>query len=329
MIEGKITIDPDLDFIKKIKSGGGDHLKKCYQCATCSVSCSLSSDMNPFPRKEIVYASWGLKDKLMADPNIWHCYNCGDCSQRCPRGVRPGDVLNAIRKEAICHYSKPSIFNTLIGDPKYIPLLLLFPAIVIIVIGLITGMLNFTPSKEDIVFANFFPIPLIELIFIPLSLFSALVFFVGLKRFATDMRGQFFEQQGTKLSNKIDWIAWLKTTVSIFPSIVKHENFADCSNSKNRKLSHMMVSFSFVTLAGVAGAFVFALYVLKSHGPYSQLNPIKIIANLSGFVLILGSLMLMKIGFMTLKPRAVTLIGICLVLFFYWVLQGCLHNLHV
>jgi quinone-modifying oxidoreductase subunit QmoC len=36
------------------------------------------------------------------------------------------------------------------------------------------------------------------------------------------------------------------------------------------------------------------LYVLGSHGPYSQLNPVKIFANLSGIALILGSLLLIK-----------------------------------
>ena len=54
----------------------------------------------------------------------------------------------------------------------------------------------------------------------------------------------------------------------------------------------MMVAFSFVSLAFVAGAFVFALYILNSHGPYSQINPVKILANISGIALIWGSLLL-------------------------------------
>ena len=94
-----ITLEPDLGFIKDVSKLGGGDLKKCYQCATCSVACKISPDNKPFPRKEMIAASWGLKDRLLSDPDVWLCYHCNDCSSVCPRGGGPGSVLAAVREE--------------------------------------------------------------------------------------------------------------------------------------------------------------------------------------------------------------------------------------
>ena len=55
MANGQL-IEPNLEFIRDIKTAGGDTLKSCYQCATCSVVCNLSPEDKPFPRKEMLMA---------------------------------------------------------------------------------------------------------------------------------------------------------------------------------------------------------------------------------------------------------------------------------
>jgi len=152
-----VFIEPDLDFIAQINSDSGLNLKKCYQCATCSVVCTLSDDDQPFPRKEMIYASWGLKDRLIANPDIWLCYNCGDCSTLCPRDARPGDVLNTLRKMSIGEYSKPAVLHRLLNDIRKLPLLFIIPALIILAMGFATGFMNLSPGGDRIVFAHFCP----------------------------------------------------------------------------------------------------------------------------------------------------------------------------
>ncbi len=111
-----LLLRPDRQFVEDIVASGGGDLKKCFQCATCSVACELSTGNTPFPRKEMIWAQWGLRDRLLASPDVWLCHQCNDCSTRCPRGARPGDVLAAVRKQAVMHHSAPRIIGNWVNN---------------------------------------------------------------------------------------------------------------------------------------------------------------------------------------------------------------------
>ena len=309
----KYLVEPDLKFIQAVMQNGGDSLKKCFQCATCSVACRLSPDEQPFPRKEMLAAAWGLKDRLLGNPDIWQCHNCGDCSTLCPRGARPGDTLGAIRHIAIRAYARPAWLGRLWNEPRLLPLLFILPALVILGIGFATGLLNLHHPGGPIVHAHFFPVALIEMIFIPLTFLVGLVFLAGVRSLLADMQAD-YRRRGLDGGGPIKPAAFLNTLLATLPAIVTHAKFGDCTQNGRRKISHMLVSFSFVNLALVAGAFVFALYVLNSHGPYPQLNPVKIFANLSGVALIAGSLLLIKDRLMDADSRTVYFDGYLLAL---------------
>jgi quinone-modifying oxidoreductase subunit QmoC len=185
------VISPDLKFIKDIIASGGEDLKKCYQCSTCTVVCNVTPDNTPFPRKEMMYAQWGMKDKLVSNPDIWLCHQCSDCTAYCPRGAKPGEVIGAIRNMAIKNYSVPSVLATMVGDSKYLTILFALPIIIFLAIIMSLGNLSLSsiPRGEDggIVYSKFIPILYVDVVFIAAATFAFISFVLGIKKYWSAM----------------------------------------------------------------------------------------------------------------------------------------------
>ena len=124
----KYLIEPDSGFIKEVIGLGGDSLKNATSVLH-ALWPAHSPDNKPFPRKEMIAASWGLKDRLVGNHDIWLCHQCGDCTTLCPRGAKPGEVLGAIRSYAIAEYATPKALGKPINDPKKLPFLLAIPVV--------------------------------------------------------------------------------------------------------------------------------------------------------------------------------------------------------
>jgi quinone-modifying oxidoreductase subunit QmoC len=294
----RLVIEPDLNFIKDVGILGGEDVKKCYQCATCAVVCPISPENRPFPRKEMIAASWGLKDKLVKSADPWLCHNCGDCSTRCPRKAKPADVLAAIRAQAITEYSAPAPLAKALNTPAMLPLLLLVPAVYIVVMGFImekvfgAAFLNFSP-EGTIVHAKMVSTWLVDAVMLTAAGFAALTFFNGVKRFLCDIH-QNALAEGKTAKQTIEAAGFIQALIRTVPTILKHAKFNECTENKERSVSHLLVLFAFIGLFIVTNIFFVAIYGLQIHGPYSQLNPVKWLANISGVALIVGSILMIK-----------------------------------
>ncbi len=285
-------VEPDVGFIKEVVKLGGQDVKKCFQCATCSVACPISPDTKPFPRKEMLATSWGLKDRLIGNGDIWLCHNCGDCSTLCPRGAKPGDVLAAVRAYAVSEYAVPKALGKAVNNPSMLPVLLAIPAILILVLGFLSNIvgldwLNFSPTGENLWGNDYFNNYLVDIIMVPTFFGAIAVFALGLKRFIADMHANAL-LEGKTTREKIDPVEFVKALIRIFPTIFKHQKFSECGTNKERATPHMMVLFGFIGLFIVTGCFFMAEWVLHIEGPYNQINPIKWLGNLAGIALIIG-----------------------------------------
>jgi quinone-modifying oxidoreductase subunit QmoC len=288
MAEGTV-IKPDLDFVKKImKSGGGDSLKKCYQCATCSVVCNVTPDDKPFPRKEMLQAQWGLKDKLFGNPDIWLCHHCSDCTAYCPRGAKPGEVLGAVRKMSIEHYAYPGFLGKMVGDPKYLLLVLAAPVLLLLVVIGLLGNLRI-PEGEIIYAEKFMPVIAIDTIYILAALFASVGFVVGIKRYWNDLKA------GVEFSTN----KWQKMVKGPLPIIIvnqvvdflTHKRFKKCEVTGGRSFSHLLVFFGFVGLAITTTWAIVYLYAMHWESPYPLSDPMKILGNVSALILLVGILL--------------------------------------
>lgn len=287
MAESK-WVEPDVRFVKELKALGGDTLKKCFQCATCSVVCPISPEEQPFPRKEMIAAQWGLKDKLVGNLDVWLCHQCNDCSTYCPRGARPGDVLNAVRAYSIREYAWPSWLGKIVPDGRFWWLLLAIPVAIFLVLLSAIGHLHI--PQGEIEFAKFFPTLWVDIVFVPLAtVWIPLTFGIGIYRFMNDMHKKALAEGKTNRKD-LNIPDFLKSVLCTLPTILRHSKFSQCTQNKDRYVPHILVLFSFLGLFVVTNAFFVALYILQVPGPYSMANPVKILANVSAIALFIGSL---------------------------------------
>ena len=80
---------------------GGDRIRRCIQCGTCSGSCPVSYAMDIQPRELVGLFRAGDLDSIMRSRTIWICASCYSCTVRCPAGIKVTDLIYALKRMAI------------------------------------------------------------------------------------------------------------------------------------------------------------------------------------------------------------------------------------
>lgn len=91
-----ISINPTLN--REVFNLGGKSLLECYQCGSCTAVCPLSEELDVSFRRAIRYTQLGVEEKILGDISPWSCNLHGDCTDSCPRGASPSEILAAIRR---------------------------------------------------------------------------------------------------------------------------------------------------------------------------------------------------------------------------------------
>ena len=74
---------------------------KCMRCGKCSATCPSYEEMEYHPHQFVYMVEIGDIETLMKSPSVYKCLSCFACVERCPRGVEPAKIIEAVRLAAI------------------------------------------------------------------------------------------------------------------------------------------------------------------------------------------------------------------------------------
>jgi heterodisulfide reductase subunit C len=91
-------------FLKEVCSmPGGECVRWCIQCGMCSASCPNISEMDYSPRRVIALIRAGKRREILTSNSMWICASCYLCTVRCPKDVKPTELMHTLECLAVRH----------------------------------------------------------------------------------------------------------------------------------------------------------------------------------------------------------------------------------
>jgi len=98
---------------------GGEMIRFCFQCGTCTASCPVRAVEDRFnPRRIIRMALLGMRQEVLTSSFLWLCSSCYACQERCPQGVKITGIMGAIRNIAVRNRLVPAMFSGQVASLK-------------------------------------------------------------------------------------------------------------------------------------------------------------------------------------------------------------------
>ena len=90
-----------IDKREEILRMSGVDTSKCMKCGKCSGTCPAYDEMEFHPHQFVYMVNSGDIDTLLNSESVFKCLSCFACVDRCPRGVEPAKLIEAVRLMAI------------------------------------------------------------------------------------------------------------------------------------------------------------------------------------------------------------------------------------
>ncbi|MBR5154886.1 MAG: 4Fe-4S dicluster domain-containing protein [Clostridia bacterium] len=79
----------------------GVNPRKCMRCGKCSGTCPAYDEMEYHPHQFVSMVESGDIEPLLNSKSLYQCLTCFACVDRCPRGVEPAKLIEAVRLAAV------------------------------------------------------------------------------------------------------------------------------------------------------------------------------------------------------------------------------------
>ncbi len=79
----------------------GAEPKKCMKCGKCTATCPSFDEMEYHPHQFVYMVETGDIEPLLNSKALYNCLTCFACVDRCPRGVEPAKLIEAVRLSVI------------------------------------------------------------------------------------------------------------------------------------------------------------------------------------------------------------------------------------
>ncbi len=94
----------------------GVNPRKCMRCGKCSATCPAYDEMEYHPHQFVNMIDSGDIEPLLNSKSIFKCLSCFACIERCPRGVEPAKLVEAVRLSNIRKQGANHLDSNLVAD---------------------------------------------------------------------------------------------------------------------------------------------------------------------------------------------------------------------
>ena len=253
-------------------------LEACLQCGVCTAVCGPAGADGAFPRRQVTLARLGLAARAAADPDIWRCYRCDECSAWCPSGASPGRIMEAVRQLATERFAAPRPVGTALDRPGW--LWAPYAAAGALLAVLVAAAGSFTPGRGSLRYSGLLPDRVLVPLLASLTALAVVAAAAGAARawrawHASPLRSVRLRPLGRALAGST-------------AEILAHRRFADCGGHRLHAWSHRAVLFGFLGLTAITGVVAVGVHLGLPY-PLPASSPVKVVANVAAALLVAGT----------------------------------------